>query len=188
LSAEASTAYGLSPALTIHDELGQLRGPRSELLEALETASATHLAPLSIIISTQAQTDNDLLPILIDDALAGHDPRTTVSVYTAPIDADPFALETIRMANPALGEFQNLEEVLAARDVQRMPAREAAYKNLVLNMRVEASSPFVAPAQWQACNGQPFICRAAMFLLGLIYQKPETSPRWSWSVPTPSTT
>jgi phage terminase large subunit-like protein len=80
-----------------------------------------------------------------------------VSVYTAPIDADPFALETIRMANPALGEFQNLEEVLAmARNAQRMPAREAAYKNLVLNMRVEASSPFVAPAQWQACNGQPF--------------------------------
>lgn len=40
LSAEASTAYGLSPALTIHDELGQVRGPRSELYEALETAAA----------------------------------------------------------------------------------------------------------------------------------------------------
>ena len=29
LSAEASTAFGLSPALTIFDELGQVRGPRS---------------------------------------------------------------------------------------------------------------------------------------------------------------
>jgi phage terminase large subunit-like protein len=30
LSADASTAYGLSPVLTIFDELGQVRGPRSE--------------------------------------------------------------------------------------------------------------------------------------------------------------
>ena len=29
LSAEVSTAYGLSPALTVFDELGQVRGPRS---------------------------------------------------------------------------------------------------------------------------------------------------------------
>jgi phage terminase large subunit-like protein len=40
LSAEASTAFGLSPALIIHDELGQVRGPRSSLYEALETATA----------------------------------------------------------------------------------------------------------------------------------------------------
>src|SRR5215813_6429867 len=47
LSADASTAYGLSPVLTIFDELGQVRGPRSELYEALETATAGQLAPLS---------------------------------------------------------------------------------------------------------------------------------------------
>jgi len=35
LSAETATAFGLSPALTIHDELGQVRGPRSSLYEAL---------------------------------------------------------------------------------------------------------------------------------------------------------
>lgn len=40
LSAETSTAYGLSPVLVIHDELGQITGPHSELYEALETATA----------------------------------------------------------------------------------------------------------------------------------------------------
>ena len=35
LSADATTAYGLSPALVIHDEIGQVRGPRSALYEAL---------------------------------------------------------------------------------------------------------------------------------------------------------
>ena len=71
LSAEATTAFGLSPSLIIHDELGRVRGPRSQLYEALETAVGAQEAPLSIIISTQAATDADLLSILIDDALRG---------------------------------------------------------------------------------------------------------------------
>jgi phage terminase large subunit-like protein len=32
LSADATTAYGLSPVFIVHDELGQVKGPRSELL------------------------------------------------------------------------------------------------------------------------------------------------------------
>src|SRR5262245_41801585 len=39
LSADAATNYGLSPVLIVHDELGQVRGPRSELYEALETST-----------------------------------------------------------------------------------------------------------------------------------------------------
>src|SRR5262249_44251941 len=141
LSADAATNYGLSPVLTIHDELGQVRGARSPLFEALETSVAGQLAPLSIIISTQAPTDNDLLSILIDDALAGHDARVVCSLYSAPPDADPFDIETIKQANPALGIYQNPDEVLAmAEDARRMPAREAAYRNLLLNQRIEASS------------------------------------------------
>jgi hypothetical protein len=56
--------------------LVRLSGPRSELYEALETATAAQEDPLTIVISTQAPTDADLLSILIDDAKAGHDPRT----------------------------------------------------------------------------------------------------------------
>ena len=126
LSAEASTAYGFSPVFVVHDELGQVRGPRSELYEALETATGAQDDPLSVVISTQAPTDADLLSVLIDDGLAGHDPRVVVSLYTAPIESDPFARDTVALANPALGDFLNDEEVMAmAADAQRMPAREA---------------------------------------------------------------
>jgi hypothetical protein len=45
----------------------------------LETGSSAQLQPLSIVISTQAPTDADLLSVLIDDALAGHDPHTVCS-------------------------------------------------------------------------------------------------------------
>jgi phage terminase large subunit-like protein len=127
------------------------------LYEALETATAAQAQALSIIISTQAPSDNDLFSILIDDAKAGHDPRTTLSLYTAPRELDPFAESTIRLANPAFDSFLNKTEVLAmAADARRMPSREAEYRNLLLNQRVEASSPFVTPAQWQACSGAPF--------------------------------
>jgi phage terminase large subunit-like protein len=156
LSAEASTAFGLSPVLTVFDELGQVRGPRSELYEAMETATAAQPDPLTLIISTQSAHDTDLLSTLIDDAKNGHDPHVVLRFDTAPPDADPFAVETIRQANPAFDVLMNQQEVLAmAEDARRMPAREAAYKNLVLNQRVEVSSPFIARVLWQANAAEP---------------------------------
>jgi phage terminase large subunit-like protein len=156
LSAEANTALGLSPQLCIHDELGRVRGPRSPLYEALETATGAVESPLSVIISTQSPSDADLLSVLLDDALAGHDPQTIVRVYSAPPEADPFSEETIRAANPGLDHFMNKAEVLAmAEAARRMPAREAEYRNLILNQRVEASAPFIGPAVWKACGDEP---------------------------------
>lgn len=155
LSAEASTAYGLSPAFVVHDELGQVRGPRSELYEALETAAGAQEDPLSVIISTQAPTDADLLSVLIDDAQEGGDPETRLFLYTAPEDIDPFEREAQEAANPALGDILSVKEVQSQADTaKRMPAREAAYRNLVLNQRVNTSNPFIAPAIWKECEGE----------------------------------
>lgn len=152
LSADASTAFGLSPRFIAHDELGQVKGPRSGLYEALETATAAQDEPLSIIISTQAPTDADLLSTLIDDAKEGHDKRTVLRFNTAPEGLDPFSVEAIKAANPAFELFMNQREVLAmAEDASRMPSRQAEFENLVLNRRVEARSPFVSRPVWQAC-------------------------------------
>ena len=155
LSADAATKFGLSPALVIHDELGQVIGPRSQLFEALETASAAQENPLSIIISTQAPTDADLLSLLIDDALTGADPRNKVELCTAPLDLDPFSLKAIKAANPHFEDFMNKEEVLRqASDAKRLPSREPAFRNLILNQRVEARSPFISRSIWTE-NGAP---------------------------------
>ena len=168
LSAEASTAYGFSPVFTVHDELGQVRGPRSELYEALETAAGAQEAPLSIVISTQAPNDGDLLSVLIDDALRGEDPRVVISLHTAPLDLDPFTDEAIAAANPAFGDFQNADEVRAmAQDARRMPSREPEYRNLVLNQRVEMRSPFVSRTVWMACAGDPEPYRGEPVWIGL---------------------
>lgn len=154
LSAEVKTAYGLSPVLVIHDELGQVRGPRSALYDALETAVQAHEEPLSIVISTQAATDDDLLSVLIDDAKTGVDPRTKLVLYSAPPDDDPFSAKTVRKANPAFGDFQNATEVMSmAEDARRMPSREAEFRNLVLNQRIEVNELYVTPTIWKACGG-----------------------------------
>jgi hypothetical protein len=152
------------------DELGQVRGPRDPLFEALTTSTAGQLATLQVIISTQAPTDNDLLSVLIDDAIGGHDARTVCSLYTAPAAADPLALET----NPPLGVFQNPSEVLAmAEDARRMPAR-AAFRNLILNQRVEASSPFIMPVQWQGAPARRSTSPDAMCSPASICRKRKT--------------
>lgn len=154
LSAEASTAYGLSPVLTVHDELGQVKGPKSDLYEALETATAAQESPLSIIISTQAPNDGDLLSILVDDALTESDPRTVLRMNTAPDDLDPFSEEAIKAANPAFGLFMNATEVLAmAADAKRMPSRQPEFENLVLNRRVSVNAPFISRSVWSECSG-----------------------------------
>lgn len=156
LSADASTAYGLSPVFVVHDELGQVKGPRSELYEALETASAAQESPLSIVISTQAPTDADLLSLLIDDGLTGADPRIKVELCTAPLDLDPFSEKAIRAANPHFSDFMNQEEVFRqAQDAKRMPSREASYRNLILNQRVEAKNPFVTRSIWAENGAAP---------------------------------
>lgn len=156
LSAEASTALGLSPAFAVHDELGQVRGPRSELYEAIETAAGAQEAPLSIVISTQAPTDADLLSVLIDDAKTGADPTTKLFMFSADKAMDPFSEDAMKAANPAYGDFLNPEEVKRQADAaRRMPSRESSYRNLILNQRVSQQSPFIPQVTWTACGGEP---------------------------------
>jgi phage terminase large subunit-like protein len=156
LSADATTAYGLSPVLVIHDELGQVRGPRSELYDALETAMGAQAAPLSIVISTQAPTDADLLSVLIDDAKAAHDPTTKLFLYAADMDDDPWTEATWRKANPALGDFRSLDDMRQqAERAKRLPAFEAAFRNLCLNQRIAVENHFLMPEVWKLNAGEP---------------------------------
>ena len=156
LSADATTAHGKSPIFAVHDELGQVKGPRSELYTAVDNAMGAHENPMAIVISTQAPTDADLLSVLIDDALEGGDPRVVVSLYTAPMDVDPFSEEALKLANPAYDDFLNAVEVRKQQnDAKRMPALEALFRNYTLNQRVEASAPFVTASVWNANGSMP---------------------------------
>lgn len=154
LSADSPTAMGLSPVLHINDEGGQVKGPVNLLFEALETASAAQANPMTIVISTQAPTDSDFLSIMIDDALTGADPTVKVRIYQVPIDADVFDPKVVAAAQPNWHLMNHEEVYKMMRDAKRMPSKEATYRNLVCNQRVEARSPFVSRSVW-AENGEP---------------------------------
>lgn len=155
LSADATTAYGFSPVLVIHDELGQVRGDRSELFDALETAMGAQDEPMSVVISTQAATSLDLLSKLIDDAKTKADPKQKLILFAAD-ENDPIDDEaTWRKANPALGDFLNVSEIrgLAAKAV-RMPSFEASFRNLHLNQRVASLNQLFSLSIWEANGGE----------------------------------
>jgi phage terminase large subunit-like protein len=156
LSADVSTNLGKSPTVLIHDELGEVRGPTSELYNALETSFGAQEDPLSIIISTQAPSDTDLLSILIDDAKTGEDPKTKLFFWEAPKEDDPFKVTTWRKANPMLGDVLNIETIRdRAKSAKRMPTEENSFRNRILNQRVNHTSPFIPRAVWEECGGDP---------------------------------
>ncbi len=166
LSSDAPSQLGMAPFFIVHDELGSVRDSTSALFDAVESGTLAQADPLSIIISTQAANDNALLSRLIDGA-AG-DPHTKLFLWSAPQDLDPFSDEALRAANPGFDHFQNQSELRQqASNARRMPAVEPSYRNLILNQRIEAASPFVAPAVWDANGGQPSTLDGATVAGGL---------------------
>lgn len=156
LAADGHTAHGLSPVLAILDELGQVRGPQDDFVEAIETASGAYDDALRLVISTQAPTDADMLSVKIDDAKRSRDPKIVCRVYEAPANCDVLDTAAHVSANPALGTFRSLPELTAAAEkAKRMPSFENGFRNLYLNQRVNRFSPFIAPATWGACRGEP---------------------------------
>ena len=155
LSAEGKTAHGLSPVLSILDEVGQVRGPQDDFIDAITTAQGAHENPLLIAISTQAASDSDLFSLWIDDAQQSKDPRIVCHLYAAPADCDLMDESSWRAANPALGLFRSTDDLAEqAKKALRMPSAENTFRNLCLNQRVSVVSPFISREVWQTCGGQ----------------------------------
>jgi len=152
LSAEAGTKHGLNPSVWIYDELAQARD--TELYDVLNTSQGARNEPLGFVISTQSPDPEHPLSKLIDDGLRANDKRIAVHLYAVPDDVDDIYQESVwRLANPALGDFRKLEDVEAlAAEARRQPAKEAPFRNLYLNQRVDQTSPLIARSEWKACQ------------------------------------
>ena len=156
ISADAHTAHGKSPVVAILDEVGQIRGPQSDFVDAITTAQAAYADPLLIYISTQAANDADFFSVQIDDAILHRPKRTVCHVYAAAKDADCLDEEAWKAANPALGKFRSLKDMRKqAKKASRMPSFESTFRNLNLNQRVSTVSPFVSLSVWKSCGSDP---------------------------------
>jgi phage terminase large subunit-like protein len=153
-SAEAKSSHGGSPILAILDEVGQIKGPTDDFVEAIETSQGAYEGKAMLFaISTQAATDNDLFSRWIDDAETSKDPRIVSHIYTAPAECELDDRSAWAAANPALGVFRSIKDVEDfSKLAMRMPTKEASFRWLFLNQRIDASAPFVSPAVWRACD------------------------------------
>ncbi|MCM5558081.1 terminase large subunit [Pleomorphomonas sp. JP5] len=158
LSADVATKHGLSPSFVVYDELGQ--AVSRDLFDALDTAMGARSEPLMLVISTQAATDTAPMSELIDYGLRVsrgeiEDKTFHLTLYAAPDDADPWSMEAWQAANPALGDFRSLPDVeRMANQARRLPSKEAAFRNLILNQRVSAEASLLTVGEWKA-NGGP---------------------------------
>ncbi len=154
VSADAKTQHGKSANILVSDELGQVRGPEDELYETLSSGQGSYTHPKHLIISTRAPNDNDLFNILIDDALTGEDPTTAVSVYSADDDCDLLDEEQWYKANPSLTSgIVNIEDLRRqARQATRIPSKEASFRNLKLNQKVDSATAFITSGAWKQGN------------------------------------
>lgn len=155
VSAEGKTAHGKSPILAILDEVGQVRGPHSEFIDAIVTSQGAYDNALLLAISTQAANDGDLFSIWLDDAIQSKDSRIVCHLYAAPASCELQDREAWKSANPALGKFRSLRDVEEQADrASRMPSFEPTFRNLILNQRVEMVSPFISKKIWEINNGE----------------------------------
>lgn len=156
LAADGQTAHGLSPALAILDEIGQVRGSQSDFVDAITTSQGAHESPVLVAISTQSPNDGDLFSIWLDDAKASKDKHTVCHLYAAPDDCDLTDRNAWQAANPALGKFRSVQDVEdQAAKASRMASFEPTFRNLVLNQRVDMTSPFITRGVWVANGAEP---------------------------------
>lgn len=168
LAADGKTAHGLSLSLAILDEIGQVRGPQSDFIDAITTSQGAHADPLLIAISTSAASDADLFSVWLDDAERSKDPRIVSHVYKAPEGCDLMDESAWKAANPALGLFRSLDDLREQlTQAQRMPSMENTARNLLLNQRVSTESPFISPDVWKSCAADPLPFEDAPVFAGL---------------------
>jgi phage terminase large subunit-like protein len=160
ISSDAGGGFGMGMDVVVYDELAQ--APKRSLYDMLMTSLGSQVEPLMLIISTQAPANDHILSELIDygeKIRSGEivDPTFTAHVYRADEDCDLLDEAQWLKANPALGDYRDLEEFRSTmRRAKEVPSLENAVRNLYLNQRVAAESPFLSPNVWMK-NAGPVI-------------------------------
>lgn len=153
IAAEAGGQFGEGLDLVVYDELAQARN--AALYDTLMTSLGSQAEPLMLIISTQAPADDHILSELIDYGLkiqAGEfaDDSFTVHLHAADADCDILDEKQWKKANPALGDYRDLEEFASSmKRAVKVPSLESRLRNLYLNQRVQAKAPFLSANIWK---------------------------------------
>ncbi len=165
ISADASTKHGFSAHAVLYDELHS--APNRELWEVLTTSVGARSQPLVLGISTAGVDRGGLCMELYEYGKRVRDgvidDKTFLPlIYEAPVDADPFDVETWRTANPNLGVSVRMDyfERMAA-EARILPTSEIAFKQLHLNQWVSSFDGWITDHDWMQSSGDVNIVELA---------------------------
>lgn len=159
LSHDAHTAHGLNPSVIICDEIAEWQGIRGrDFYEVLQTSMGARQQPLMLIIGTAGYDKNSIAWELDQHGLqvrdgAVEDPTFAPFIYRVEENADWTSIDTLRQANPSLG--QTVSEKYLLRQIERartLPAFQNNFLRLHANLWTEAETRFIGSEQWSACG------------------------------------
>lgn len=158
LSSDGRRQHGSNPSLIVADEMAQW-GPRGrELLTALTTGFGARTEHLTLIISTQANSRDNILyeeyayACKVRDRIID-DPEYLPVIYQAGEEDDWSDPSVWRKAMPALGDFCSRDYIESfAKRAKDSPAVESEFRQYFLCQLVAGQSKFIADHKWKACG------------------------------------
>lgn len=160
ISAEAPTALGLDISALIYDEVAF--APSRDLYDALTTASGSRKQPLHVFITTAGWDHEGVgheLYKYAHDVLADpkHDPTFYPVLFEVPANED-WSQESIwHTANPALGDFLNVEEIRnQARSALNNTADQNKFRTFHCNQWVQAAESWLDRTKWDGLANRQF--------------------------------
>jgi phage terminase large subunit-like protein len=159
ISAEAYSKHGFSASMVVYDELHAAQN--RDLWDVLFTSMGARWEPLMIAITTAGFDRQSICWEQHDYArriLEGHevDPTFLPVIYAAPQDADWTDEKVWAAANPAFGDFRDIEELrMHAHRAKLVPSQQNTFRRLFLNQWTEQSERFIDMAGWMNCQPCP---------------------------------
>lgn len=157
ISADAASAHGYNAHAVIADELHAW--PNRELWDVLTTSTGARSQPLVVAITTAGYDRNSICweqheyaRKLLDGIIT--DP-TYYPVIFAADEADDWEDEAVwKKANPALGDFRNIDEMRQLyRRAKEQPALQNTFRRLYLNQWTSQETRWLDMARWDESAG-----------------------------------
>jgi phage terminase large subunit-like protein len=157
ISAEAYSKHGFNASMILYDELHA--APNRELWDVLTTSTGARAEPLTVAITTAGFDRHSICweqhayaQKVLDGTVV--DASYYPVIFAAPEDADWTDEQNWRIANPALEDFRDIDEMrVLAHRAKEVPALQNTFRRLYLNQWTEQSERWIDMSAWNDCAG-----------------------------------
>jgi phage terminase large subunit-like protein len=170
LSSEAFTKEGLSPTLVVYDELHA--APNRELFDVMTLGMGARRQPLLLAITTAGVKSDNTGQDSVAYSLYQYgqkvargevsDPSFFMAWWEAPADSNHRDPETWKLANPAFGDLNSIEDFESA--VKRTP--EAEFRTKRTNAWVSSQTAWLPTGSWEKLENKKPIKDMTPVVLG----------------------